>query len=192
MATRRGPIAAVTSSRSTARSVPRGCRRRTWSFRSTRRPASSPATPVIAVALTVGDRGSARVSHRCVQEEHHRLPRRGLLYAGGLSLFGATFADLLRLQAEAAPSPRPLGKARAVIFIFQGGGPSQHETWDPKPDAPSDIRGDYNPISTTVDGLQICEYLPKLARRARKYSIVRTMHHLADRQFRDEHSASQY
>ncbi len=133
------------------------------------------------------------MSHGCEREQHHRLPRRGLLYAGGLSLFSATFADLLRLQAEAAPSPKPLaGKAKAVIFIFQGGGPSQFETWDPKPDAPSEIRGAYNPISTTVDGLQICEHLPKLARRARKYSIIRTLHHPADRQFRNEHSASQY
>ncbi len=128
----------------------------------------------------------------CRPEEHVRLPRRGVLQIGALTLLGASLADLLRLEAEAAPARAGVRKARSVVFIFQAGGPSQFETWDPKPDAPLDIRGEYKPISTPVAGLRVCEYLPRLAQRARKYSIIRTLHHPADRQFRNEHSASQY
>jgi hypothetical protein len=79
-----------------------------------------------------------------------------------------------------------------VIFIFQGGGPSQFETWDPKPDAPSEIRGAYSPIATRVPELRICEYLPRLAQRAHRYSIVRTMHHPAGPSLRNEHNSAQY
>ncbi len=129
----------------------------------------------------------------CRPEDHPRTGRRGILQAGALGLLGTGLADLLRLEAQAAGGRNTSrGPARAVIFLFQGGGPSQHETWDPKPDAPENVRGEYRPISTAVDGLRICEYLPQLARRARKYSIVRTMHHPSDPRYRNEHSAAQY
>src|SRR5262245_31329741 len=118
--------------------------------------------------------------------------RRGLLQVGGLSLVGTSLADLLRLEAHASPAKVDLPRARAVVFIFQAGGPSQFETWDPKPDAPSEIRGDYRPISTKVSGLRICEHLPRLAQRAHRYSILRTLHHPAGPEFRNEHSAAQY
>src|SRR4051812_46409251 len=100
----------------------------------------------------------------CRREEHPPLrARRGLLQAGALGLFGATLADLLRLEAQAAGlEPSRGARAKAVVFIFQNGGPSQFETWDPKPEAPQEIRGEYRPISTTVDGLRICEHLPRL------------------------------
>jgi hypothetical protein len=131
--------------------------------------------------------------HGCCPSEHHRLPRRALLHVGGLTLLGTSLADLLRLEAEAAQRPRPrAARAKSVVFIFQAGGPSQFETWDPKPDAPAEIRGEYRPIGTKVAGLQVCEYLPNLAARADRFSIVRTMHHPADPRFRNEHSASQY
>lgn len=129
----------------------------------------------------------------CRPDDHPRLARRGLIQVGALGLLGAGLADLLRLEAEAAnrPSRRP-GKARGVIFIFQAGGPSQFETWDPKPDAPSEIRGDYAPISTRVDGLRICEHLPALAQRAHRFSILRTLHHPASPALRNEHNSAQY
>src|SRR6188474_2722614 len=99
----------------------------------------------------------------CRPEEHPPLDRRELLRAGGLGLFGLTTADLVRLESQAAPQP-PVGRrARAVIFIFQSGGPSQHETWDPKPDAPAEIRGEYGTTATRVPGFRVCEYLPQLA-----------------------------
>jgi len=109
-----------------------------------------------------------------------------------MSLLGTSLADLLRLEAQAAGQSPRRRTAKSVIFIFQAGGPSQFETWDPKPDAPSEIRGAYDPISTRVDGLRICEHLPRLAQRAHRYSIVRSMHHPAGPAFRNEHSAAQY
>src|SRR4051812_18858822 len=71
----------------------------------------------------------------CRREDHPGIGRRELLQVGGLGLLGASLADLLRL--EACASPRAIvPKARSVVFIFQSGGPSQHETFDPKPEAP--------------------------------------------------------
>jgi hypothetical protein len=85
-----------------------------------------------------------------------------------------------------------LRRAKSVVFIFQSGGPSQHETFDPKPLAPAEIRGEYGTTATKLAGVRFCEYLPKLAARADKFSIVRTMHHTADRQFRNEHNSCHY
>jgi hypothetical protein len=127
----------------------------------------------------------------CRPSDHPRIGRRELIRAGGLSLLGAGFSDLLRLEAMAAGSSGP-GRAKSVIFIFQQGGPSQHETFDPKPEAPDKIRGEYGTIQTKNPDLLACEYLPKLAQRADLYSIVRTMAHPADRQFRNEHNSATY
>ena len=89
--------------------------------------------------------------------------------------------------------PAPAGrKARSVVFIFQSGGPSQHETFDPKPDAPDGIRGEYGTTQTRLPGVRFCEYLPRLAARADRFAIVRTMHHPAGREFRNEHSSCTY
>src|SRR5437764_259806 len=83
-------------------------------------------------------------------------------------------------RAEAAPAaPRGSARARAVIFIFQSGGPSQFETWDPKPDAPAEVRGEYGTIATRLPGVRFCEYLPRLAARADRFTVVKTMHHVA-------------
>lgn len=128
----------------------------------------------------------------CIRSDHPDIGRRRLLEAGGLSLFGLSLSDLLRIQAHASPTSTTRAKAKSVVFIFQSGGPSQHETWDPKPDAPAEIRGAYGTTATRTSGYHICEYLPKLAARTDRYSIVRTMHHTAGPQFRNEHSASMY
>src|SRR4051794_14815607 len=104
-------------------------------------------------------------AYGCRPEDHPLIGRRELLQIGALSLFGTHLGDLLRLEAEAAPSeaPRPARKAKAVIFIFQAGGPSQHETFDPKPGAPEGIRGEYGVTQTKLAGVQFCEHLPRLA-----------------------------
>jgi uncharacterized protein (DUF1501 family) len=127
----------------------------------------------------------------CVPADHPDLGRRRLVQAGGLALFGATLGDVLQWQAQAGQT-RVEPRAKSVVFIYQGGGPSQHETFDPKPDAPAEYRGDYDPIATASPELRICEHLPRLAQRADKFTIVRTLHHPADRAFRNEHNASQY
>jgi len=112
------------------------------------------------------------------------------LQAGALGLVGLGLGDLLRAESEGSRTRR--SSARSVVFIFQSGGPSQHETFDPKPLAPQGIRGEYAAISTRFPGLQFCEHLPKLAARADRFSLVRTLRHTADRQFRNEHNSGMY
>src|SRR3990172_9845301 len=89
-----------------------------------------------------------------------RVGRRQLLQAGSLGLLGLGAADLFRgrLRASESSSSAGLpgfGKAKSCIFLFMWGGPSQLETFDPKPEAPSDIRGEFRPISTRVPGIEI-------------------------------------
>src|SRR4051812_44706749 len=124
----------------------------------------------------------------CVRTDHPHIGRRDLLHVCGLSLFGLAQADLPRLNG--ATSVRPV--AKSVVFIFQSGGPSQHETFDPKPEAPAEIRGEYGTTQTRLPGVRFCEYLPQLAMRSDKFAVVRTMHHPAGREFRNEHNSSTY
>jgi Protein of unknown function (DUF1501) len=129
----------------------------------------------------------------CRREDHPRIGRRELLQVGAMSLFGTGLTDLLRLESQGAKvSTRRPAPAKSVVFIFQSGGPSQHETFDPKPDAPDGIRGEYGTTQTRLASVHFCEYLPRLAERADKFAIVRTMHHVADRQFRNEHDSCHY
>jgi uncharacterized protein (DUF1501 family) len=100
--------------------------------------------------------------------------RREFLRAGALSLFGLGLPQLLGSRAR-ADAPRP--RAKACILLFMWGGPAQQDTWDMKPDAPAEFRGAFRPIQTTVSGLQICEHLPRLARRADKLALIRSMTH---------------
>lgn len=134
------------------------------------------------------------MNHRlgCNHADHPRIGRRELLQVGGMSLLGTSLADLLRLEAQAVSTSPRRARAKAIIFIFQSGGPSQHETWDPKPDAPEVIRGEYGTTATRLTGVRFCEYLPRLADRADRFSIVRTMNHVAGREFRNEHNSCHY
>jgi hypothetical protein len=90
---------------------------------------------------------------------------------------GLGLPSLLQSQAAAAPYGQSSGKAKSCIFIVQYGGGPHHDTFDPKPDAPREIRGFYSPIPTNVPGMQISEKLPKLAALADKYCLVRSMTH---------------
>ncbi len=99
--------------------------------------------------------------------------RRQVLRAGTLPLLGLTLPDLL--AARAAPG-RP-GRDRSCIFIFQYGGLSQLDSWDPKPDGPSEVRGPYRAIPTAVPGLRVGELMPRLARLAARYAVIRSMSH---------------
>ena len=107
--------------------------------------------------------------------------RRELLRVGGLSLLGLSLPELLRGQARAfeRPGRRPasFGKAKSCIVIFLKGGPSQLDTFDMKPDAPAEIRGDFRPIPTNVPEMMVCEQLPLLARQASKFTIARAVCH---------------
>jgi hypothetical protein len=99
--------------------------------------------------------------------------RRSFLKAGGLAIGGLALSDLLRLKAQGVISPERRGKS--VIMICLGGGPSHVDTYDMKPDAPSEIRGEFRPIKSNVPGMQLCELLPRQAKIADKFAVVRTV-----------------
>ena len=88
--------------------------------------------------------------------------------------------DLLRGRAAAEPivaGDASFGRAKSCILLFMWGGPAQQETWDLKPDAPAEIRGEFRPIATRVPGIEISEHFPQLAERTDKLAIVRSMTH---------------
>jgi hypothetical protein len=110
----------------------------------------------------------------------NQLTRRGLIQIGYSTALGAGIAGLaerLTLAGEFAngnavpATPR----AKSVLFIFLFGGPSQLDTFDPKPGAPAEVRGEFQPIGTTVSGLQICEHLPRIAQGMHRWSLIRSM-----------------
>jgi hypothetical protein len=106
--------------------------------------------------------------------------RREVLRIGGMGLLGAglNLSDLLRVPAMAnGPilSTSSFGRAKSCILLFLMGGPPQHSTWDPKPDAPAEVRGEFGPIATTVSGLSISELLPRTALVADKFCILRAV-----------------
>lgn len=108
--------------------------------------------------------------------------RREMLRAGGLTTFGLPLTQLLRFQEAQASMPsasssKSFGKARACILLYLYGAPSQLETFDLKPDAPTDVRGDFNPIDTSVPGVRICEHLPLTAEVMHWTTLVRSMSH---------------
>ena len=104
------------------------------------------------------------------------LSRRSVLRVGMLGMAGLSLADLLRLRAAAAEQGRR-PKETAVIQVFLEGGPSHIDTFDPKPDAPAEFRGEFRPIAGNVPGIEVCEHLPRMARVLDKVAILRSVHH---------------
>jgi uncharacterized protein (DUF1501 family) len=102
--------------------------------------------------------------------------RRNLLRVGALSSFGLTLPGLLRHEAQA----RSKESKRSVILVYLGGGMSHHDTFDPKPDAVPEVKGEYNPIHTNVPGLLVSEKLPMMARVMDKVALVRSGAHNND------------
>ena len=103
--------------------------------------------------------------------------RRSFLKAGVLGVAGLSLADLLRVKAEAETAGKPSPDDLSVILVWLDGGPPQHETYDPKPDAPAEYRGPLKAIGTKVPGVFLSELLPEHARLMDKMSIIRSMHH---------------
>src|SRR5947209_8752357 len=95
----------------------------------------------------------------CTDFARTSLTRRSLLRVGGLGLLGLSLPGLLR-ASEGGGKTR--GRAKSVIFLHQYGGPSHHDTFDMKPNAPDSIRGEFKPIATKVPGLNVCERLPRM------------------------------
>src|SRR5262249_54683667 len=110
------------------------------------------------------------------------ITRREVLRVGGLAFTGLMWSDWLRARAaERTPPARKLsatfGKAKACILIFNYGGPSHLDVWDMKPDAPPEDRREFKPTATNVYGISITEHLPRLAKLADRYAIVRSVNH---------------
>jgi hypothetical protein len=110
------------------------------------------------------------------------LTRRRLLQIGGLGLFGSALPNLLASPGRRRP------RARSVIFLHQFGGPSHHDTFDMKPDAPEQVRGQYRPIRSSAPGIVVCEKLPRMAGVMDKVTLVRSVRH----EMRNHNSAGYY
>jgi len=109
-----------------------------------------------------------------------RPTRRDLLHVGGLGAFGVTLDQLSLLQEAQAAAPirgAKFGQAKACILIYKYGSPPQHETFDPKPEAPAEIQGEMKAIPTNVPGIRIGEGLPKIARIMDRLTVVRSLTH---------------
>ena len=107
---------------------------------------------------------------------HPRVSRRVVLEAGALGLVGLGSNHLAGLRAAASPA-KPKPRANACIYIFLSGGLAQHESFDLKPNAPAEIRGEFNPIATATPGIEICEHLPRLAACSKHWALVRSLSH---------------
>src|SRR5262245_32659356 len=103
------------------------------------------------------------------------ISRREVLRVGGLSALGLSLTDLFRARAATPAPKRAAGQAKSCIVLFLMGGPPQHSTWDPKPDAPPEVRGEFGPIDTNVLGIRISSLLPRLARQADKLCLLRAV-----------------
>ena len=115
----------------------------------------------------------------------HRISRRSLLKAGTAGMAGLSLPALLRASESTGG---PAAKAKHIIFLHQFGGPSHHDTFDMKPDAPDKIRGEFKPIATSQPGISITEHLPKFSKIVNKIALVRSVHH----RMKNHNSATYY
>ncbi len=118
--------------------------------------------------------------------QHPAFSRRAALQAGAVGLLGLGMNHLAALRAEAGEAA-PAQTARSVIYIFLSGGLSQIDSFDMKPEAPEEIRGEFRPIETNTPGIRICEHLPLLARRSHLWALVRSLTHPSN-----DHSAGHH
>lgn len=113
-------------------------------------------------------------------EDSRIVTRRHLLQFAASSCLGFSLDGLVRTQAAQPlrkPAPSPAAPIKACIFIFYYGGPSHLDTFDPKPNAPAEVRGEYRTIATAVPGVRVCEHLPHSARLMNRLALVRSLHH---------------
>ncbi|HVW35758.1 MAG TPA: DUF1501 domain-containing protein, partial [Pirellulales bacterium] len=101
--------------------------------------------------------------------------RRGMLKAGLAGIAGLSLPELLRSRSEAAATSRRTKSPKSVILLWMAGGPSQIDTWDPKPDRPLINRGPFSTIATKLPGVRVCEHLPKQAAMLDKFTLIRSV-----------------
>ena len=104
----------------------------------------------------------------------YSLDRRGFLIVGAAGVVGSVIPSVRAQASSALPGT---GRAKSVLIVLLSGGPSQLDMWDPKPESPSEVRGEFSSISTTIPGVQVAEHLPLLAKQTDRWSIVRTLSH---------------
>jgi hypothetical protein len=108
----------------------------------------------------------------------HSIARRSILKAGAIGAFGLDVANVSNLlAAEKTQDKKTESRAKSVLFIFLSGGLSQIDSFDMKPEAPAEIRGEFKPVATKTPGIQYCEHLPKLAAHSDKIALVRSVTH---------------
>lgn len=131
-------------------------------------------------------RHDADDSSRCARNTgltHAGVSRRTAIQAGSIGLLGLGMNHVAGLRALADETASPASQSptskspKAVIYIFLSGGLAQHDSFDPKPDAPENVRGEFAPIATRTPGIQICEHLPMLAACSDKWALVRSLTH---------------
>jgi uncharacterized protein (DUF1501 family) len=108
---------------------------------------------------------------------HPEFARRTMIQAGSVGLLGLGLNHLAALRAADSANGGKQPRAKSVIYIFLSGGLAQQDSFDPKPDAPENVRGEFKPIATRTPGVQICEHLPLLAARSDKWALVRSLTH---------------
>ncbi len=106
------------------------------------------------------------------------LHRREFLQLGAAALCGLTQADFLRADARSPLDPSY--RKRSIVNVWLAGGASHHDTFDMKPDAPVEIRGEFKQIATRMPGVQICEYMPRIAERLDRMALIRSLTGLVD------------
>lgn len=116
-----------------------------------------------------------------MMDERYRLTRRGLLQTGSLGLAGLSLPKLLAGQASLP------ARAKSCILFFMEGGPAHQDLWDMKPDAPVEVRGEFNPISSTLTDVPVCEHLPMLSKQMHHFAMIRSVHHTIN-----DHNAGSY
>jgi hypothetical protein len=108
---------------------------------------------------------------------HPLVSRRTAVQAGAIGLLGLGMNHLQALRAATPANQAVRGTAKSCIYIFLSGGLAQHDSFDLKPDAPDEVRGEFRPIATSTPGVQICEHLPGLATRSQHWAVVRSLTH---------------
>ena len=121
--------------------------------------------------------GKLPMSVPSAQFSHPMIGRRAALQAGGIGLLGLGMSHVRDLQSADVATYRGKRSAKSVIYIFLSGGLGQHDSFDMKPEATENIRGEFRPIATKTPGLEICEHLPLLAQRSHLWSVCRSLTH---------------
>src|SRR5262245_49825855 len=132
----------------------------------------------ISASRMAGAFRGAEMAHDS-QPQHPMFTGRDMLQAGAIGFMGLSLPEVQALRAAPNRGMNEVNPAdrRSVIYIFLSGGLAQHDSFDPKPDAPDNIRGEFAPIQTRTPGVHICEHLPRLAARSDKWALVRSLTH---------------